>query len=88
MSTTKKFTLPPDALANPASEDDVIVPIQKKRNKISTWRLDDNDDDNNDNNEDDDYFATPKKRINNAGKRKHKKRKTTINPAFVSGAEF
>ncbi len=28
-----KFTLPPDALANPASKDNVIAPIQKKRIK-------------------------------------------------------
>ena len=33
------------------------------------------------------YFATPKKRNNNVGKWKHK-RKTTINPDFVLGAEF
>ena len=83
-----KFTLPPDALANPASEDDVIAPVQKKKNNISMWRLDDNDDSDDDNNEDDDYFATPKKRNNNAGKRTHKKRKTTINPDLVLGAEF
>jgi hypothetical protein len=82
----KKFTLPPDALANRANKD-VIAPVQKKRNKHSTWRLDNNDDDDDDN-DNDDYFATPKKRNNNAGKRKHKKRKTTINHDFVLGAEF
>jgi hypothetical protein len=81
----KIITLPPDVLTNPASEDDVIAPVQKKRNKISMWRLDDDDDDDDDSNEDDDYS---KKRNNNAGKRKHKKRKTTINPDFVLGAEF
>jgi hypothetical protein len=78
----KKFTLSPDAPANPANKDKVIVPIQKKRNKISMWRLDNNDDDNNDNSNDD-YFATPKKRNNNASKQKHKKRKTTINHDFL-----
>ena len=35
----KIITLPPDALTNPASEDNVIAPVQKKRNKISMWRL-------------------------------------------------
>ena len=85
----KKFTLPPDAPANPASEGDVIAPVKIKGNKISIWRLDDNDDDeDDDDNEEDDYFATPKKRNKNAGKWKHKKRKTTINPDFVLGAEF
>jgi hypothetical protein len=86
----KKFTLPPDALANPASKDDVIVPVQKKRHNISMWRLDDDkdEDDNDNNNEDDDDFTTPNKRNNNAGKRKHKKRKTTIIPDFVLGVEF
>jgi hypothetical protein len=84
----EKFTLPPDALANPTSKDDVIAPIQKKRNKISVWRLDDNDDDDDVSDKDDDYFRTPKKRNNNAGKRKHKKRKMKSNPDFVLGAEF
>jgi hypothetical protein len=65
----------------------VIAPIQKKRNKISMWRLDDDDDNDDDNDKDDDYFATPKKCNNNVGKLKHK-RKTTINPDFVLGAEF
>ncbi len=85
----RKFTLPPDAPANPANKDEVIAPVQKKRNKNSTWRLDNNDDNDNDNdNDNDDYFATPKKRYNNAGKRKHKKMKETINHDFVLGAEF
>jgi hypothetical protein len=63
----KKITLPPDAPTNPANKDKVIAPVQKKRNKISTWRLDDDDDNNNDNNSND-YFATAKKCNNNAGK--------------------
>jgi hypothetical protein len=83
----KKITLPPDAPANPANEDEVIAPIQKKRNKISMRRLDDDDNDDNDD-DDDNYFATPKKCSNNAGKQKHKKRKTTINHDFFLGAEF
>jgi hypothetical protein len=29
----RKFTLPPDAPANPANKDEVIAPVQKKRNK-------------------------------------------------------
>ncbi len=65
----------------------MIPPLQKKRNKISTWRLDNNDDDDNDDNNNG-YFATPKKCNNNTGKQKHKKRKTTINHDFVLGAEF
>ncbi len=65
----------------------MIAPIQKKRNKISMWRLDDDHDNDNDNDEDNDYFVTPKKRNNNVGKLKHK-RKTTINPDFVLGAEL
>ena len=81
----EKFTLPPDALANPASKDNVIAPVQKKRNKISVWRLNDDDDDNGDSDKDDDYFTTPKKRNNNAGKPKHKKRKMTINLDFCFG---
>ncbi len=84
----KNFTLPPDALANPASEDVVIAPVQKKRHKISMWRLDDDDDSDDNNSEDDNYFAMPKKHNNNARKRTHKKRKTTINPDLVVGAEF
>jgi hypothetical protein len=56
-----KFTLPPDAPANPANEDDVIAPIQKKRNKIAIWRLNEDDDDDDDDNNNDDYFTTPNK---------------------------
>jgi hypothetical protein len=63
----KKISLPPDAPANPANEDEEIAPVQKKRNKNSTWRLDNNNDDDNDNNNDN-YFVTPKKCNNNAGK--------------------
>jgi hypothetical protein len=73
--------------ANPANEDKVIAPVQKKRNKNSTWRLDDKDDNDDDDNNDD-YFATPKKCNNKAGKQKHKKRKTTLSHDFVLGAEF
>ncbi len=32
----EKFTLPPDALANPASKDDVIAPVQKKEKQNLT----------------------------------------------------
>ncbi len=83
----KKCSLPPDAPANPENEDKVIAPVQKKRAKISAWRLDDDVDDNDeDDNAADDYFATPKGN-NNPSKQKHKKRKTTINPDLVLGVE-
>ena len=81
----KKYTLPPDAPANPENKDKVIVPVQTNQIKISTWRLGDNsngknnhDDDNNNHNNANAYFATPK-RINKANKQKRKKWKTPIN---------
>jgi hypothetical protein len=87
---TMKFCLPMVAPANPANEEGVIAPAKKRTTK-SVWRQG-NDDNDEDEEEEEDYGATPPKCNNNnnnaARKGKHTKRKTTINPDLVFGAEL
>jgi hypothetical protein len=89
----KKIHLPRVAPANPANKEGVIAPAKKKRTtkSVGNFKEDEEYDDNN-------YFATPPNRNNSnvsrkvkcnaARKGKHKKRKTTINPDLVFGAEL
>jgi hypothetical protein len=84
-----KYLLPLDAPANPMDKDAVIVPLNTKKPKLSGWMFNYNSLDDVGNKEDDDIrFITPKcNKI--TGKPKHqKKKKTTINPDLVFGAEF
>jgi hypothetical protein len=67
----EKYSLPPDAPANPENKDEEKALVQKERTKISVWRLDnDNDDNDKDNDAANDYFGTPKCN-NKPGKQKH-----------------
>ena len=80
-----KFRLPLSAPANPEHERGVTIAPRKK--KKQTILRDDEDDDDDEDEGSDDYFATPPKRSKPAvRKRKHNKRKATINPDLVFGA--
>jgi hypothetical protein len=81
----KKIHLPRVAPANQANKEGVIAPAKKKgtTKSMGDFEVDEEYDDNN-------YFPTPPNcnNSNAARKGKHKKRKTTINPDLVFGANL